>query len=78
MIRFEHTVLSEGTSVIVTDLIGVSKVLSIARKTQETPEIKYLGSPTNGQIKVNLATGELEVNSDTPFFAGEKLSGIYE
>lgn len=78
MIRFEHTVINEGTTVIVTDLIGVSKVLSIARDTQETPEIKYLGSPTNGQIKVNLATGELEVTSDTPFLENEKLSGIYE
>ena len=75
--RFEYTVPSDGATITIAATIGASAITVFARGTAGEPTIKYTGSPTGDEIKFTTGTGTFEAASDTPFLAGEKISGSF-
>lgn len=77
-LRYEKTVASENVTISVSELVGVAQVLTVDRGAANVTQIIYTGSPTGGQILVNLSAGTLTASADNPFLAGEEISGLYK
>ena len=75
--RFEYTVPADSTTIVISATIGASAIIAFDRGASNSPVIKYTGSPTGDEIKFTTGTGTFEAASDTPFLAGEKISGSF-
>ena len=76
--RFEFTVVTAGTTVVIASTIGASVITIFGRSGVDTPQIIYTGSPTGSQVKFTSSTGTFEAPADNPWLVGEQLYGNFK
>ena len=76
--RKEYTCPADGLTVTVSDLIGISRVVSMSRGTSAVSKIIYTDTPTGTQILINTTTGVVSASTDQPFVNTEELVFDYQ
>jgi len=76
--RFEYTVPADSATITIAATIGASAIIAFDRGTANSPTIKYTGSATGDEVVFNTGGGTFTVATDTPFLAGEKISGSFK